>query len=59
MRLSYDARTRFRFAFRLATHHQLPGSCFEKNDATLAFRVDSALSGSLFRGGILLRCIKL
>lgn len=36
MGLSYDAPTRFRFAFRLATHHQLPGSCFEKNDATLA-----------------------
>ncbi len=37
MRLSYDARTRFRFGSRLATLHQLPGSCFEKNDATLVF----------------------
>jgi hypothetical protein len=26
---------RFRFGFRLATTHQLPGSCFEKSDATL------------------------
>lgn len=59
MGLSYDAPTRFRFAFRLATHHQLPGSCFEKNDATLAFRLDPALSGGLFDRGILLRCIKL
>lgn len=26
---------RFRFGSRLATSHQLPGSCFEKNGATL------------------------